>query len=97
MEFKWKLNQSGPFPEGIRNTIMNLRAALVIREAEASQAPVNAATPATTTTTLATPNKNPTTLSTWMEEDLNTIEKIDAQLARMELNWAETQIGRAHV
>jgi hypothetical protein len=37
MEFKWKLTQSGPFPDGIRNTIANLRAALVIREAEALQ------------------------------------------------------------
>ena len=93
MEFEWKLNQLGPFPEGIHNTITNLCTALVIQEADASQAPANTATPTTTTTTLATPNKNPTTLSTWMEEDLNTIEKIDAQLACMELNWVETQSG----
>jgi len=60
MEFEWKLNRSGPFPHGIRNAIANLRAALVIREAEASKettyetttatipAPANAATPTTT-------------------------------------------------
>ena len=36
MEFEWKLTRSGPFPDGIRNTIVNLRAALAIREAETS-------------------------------------------------------------
>jgi hypothetical protein len=47
-------------------------------------------TTTTTTTSLAVTNKNPTTSSTLMEEDMNTVEKIDAQLARMEQNWAET-------
>jgi hypothetical protein len=37
MELEWKLTRSGPFPNGIRNAIANLRAALVIREAEALQ------------------------------------------------------------
>jgi hypothetical protein len=51
MEFEWKLNRSGPFPDGIRTAIANLRAALVIREAEASQQ----ATYETTTTTVSAP------------------------------------------
>jgi hypothetical protein len=38
MECEWKLTRSGPFPEGIRNAIANLRAALVIWEAEAEEA-----------------------------------------------------------
>jgi hypothetical protein len=37
MENEWKLTRSGPFPNGIRNAIVNLCAALVIREAEALQ------------------------------------------------------------
>jgi hypothetical protein len=57
MELDWKLNRSGPFPDRIRNAIANLRAALAIREAEASHktpAPAYAATPATTSTTTTT-------------------------------------------
>jgi len=42
MECEWKLTRSGPFPEGIRNAIANLRAALAIREAEAEEAIVRA-------------------------------------------------------
>ena len=37
MQLDWKLTRSGPFPEGIQNAIVNLHAALVIQEAEASQ------------------------------------------------------------
>jgi len=37
MENEWKLTQSGPFPDGIRNAIANLRTALAIQEAEASE------------------------------------------------------------
>jgi len=37
MENEWKLTRSGSFPDGIRNAIANLRAALAIREAEASE------------------------------------------------------------
>jgi hypothetical protein len=67
MELDWKLNRSGPFPDGIRNTISNLCAALAIREAEASHktpAPVNAATPATSSTTTTTTTDLSTTAST---------------------------------
>ena len=66
MELDWKLNRSGPFPEGTRNAIADLRAALVIREAEASQktpAPANAATPASTSTPANTA-ASPTTTTT---------------------------------
>jgi hypothetical protein len=38
MEQEWAQTRSGPFPNGIRNAIVNLRAALVIREAEAEEA-----------------------------------------------------------
>ena len=48
---------------------------------------------ATTTTFPAATNKNTATLPALMEEDLNTIEKIDTQLTCMEQNWAETQSG----
>jgi len=54
MELDWKLNRSGPFPDGIQNAIANLRAALVIREAEASQesrAPTGSSTHNTTSVT----------------------------------------------
>ena len=66
MELDWKLNRSGPFPEGVQNVIVDLRAALVIREAEASQkipASAYAATPITSTTTTTTMDLN-TTAST---------------------------------
>jgi hypothetical protein len=53
----------------------------------------NIGTTTTTTTPLAATNKNPTALSALTEADMNTVEKIDAQLARMEQNWAETQSG----
>ena len=53
-----------------------------------------AAIAATTTTTSRTAtNKNPAALLALTEEDLNTTEKIDTQLARMELNWAQTRSG----
>jgi len=35
MEQEWAQTRSGPFPNGIQNMIVNIRAALVIREAEA--------------------------------------------------------------
>ena len=71
MEFEWKLNRSGPFPDGIQNTIVNLCAVLVIQEAEALQqttyetttvtipAPANAATPTTTSTPAAPVSTTP--------------------------------------
>ena len=59
MEFEWKLNRSGPFPHGIRNAIANLRAALVIREAEASKE----TTYETTTATISAPANAATTTS----------------------------------
>ena len=37
MEQNWVQTHAGPFPEGIRNSVMNLRAALVIREEEAAR------------------------------------------------------------
>ena len=37
MENEWKLTRSELFPDGIQNTIVNLRTALVIQEAEALQ------------------------------------------------------------
>jgi hypothetical protein len=61
MELDWKLTRSGPFPEGIRNSIADLQAALLIREARASQkipAPAYAATPTTSTTTTTEPITN---------------------------------------
>jgi hypothetical protein len=41
------------------------------------------------TTTIPT-YTNPATSSALTEEDMNTVEKINAQLACMEQNWAET-------
>jgi hypothetical protein len=58
----------------------------------ATQTPV-IAKPTAATAPTAVPtysNKNPTTLSALTEENMNTVEKINAQLARMELNWAQT-------
>ena len=70
------------------------KAAKKIREQRgtATQTPV-IAKPTAATAPTAVPtysNKNPTTTSALMEEDLNTVKKIDAQLAHMELNWAQT-------
>ena len=48
---------------------------------------------ANTTTFPAATNKNLAALPALTEEDLNTVEKIDAQLAHMEQNWAQTQSG----
>ena len=45
----------------------------------------------TTATSPTVTNRNPTISSTLTEEDLNTVEKIDAQLTHMEQNWAKTQ------
>ena len=47
----------------------------------------------TATTCLAVTNKNPATSPTLTEEDMNTVKRIDAQLACMEQNWMETQSG----
>jgi len=96
MELEWKINQSGPFPDKIRNTIANIRAALVIREAEASQkipTPTTTSTPTTTPTTTTPAHTKPAALLALTEDDLNTVEKIDTQLARMELHWARTRSG----
>ena len=60
----------------------------------ATQTPVIVKPTATAPTAVPTcSNKNPATSSTLTEEDMNTVEKIDAQLARMELNWAQTRSG----
>jgi hypothetical protein len=88
MELEWKINRSGPFPDKIRNTIANIHAALVIREAEASQkipTPTTTSTPTTTPTTATPAHTKPAALLALTEDDLNTVEKIDTQLARMEL------------
>jgi hypothetical protein len=74
MELDWKLTRSGPFPEGIRNAIANLRAVLVIREAKASQkipASANTATPTiyTPTTTAATTADSNNAITTVEQQD----------------------------
>jgi hypothetical protein len=60
MEFKWKLNWSGAFPNGIWNAIASLHAVLVIQEAEASQE----TTYKTTTATIPTPATTSTPANT---------------------------------
>jgi hypothetical protein len=54
---------------------------------------VNTSTTTTTTTTtsLAAATDNPATSSALTEEDMNTVEKVDAKLARMEEYWAESR------
>ena len=48
---------------------------------------------ATIATTTTTPAYTKPTISALTEENMNTVEKIDAQLARMEQNWAKTRSG----
>ena len=49
--------------------------------------------PAAVAATTATPTYTNPITSALTEENMNTVEKIDAQLARMELNWAQTRSG----
>ena len=72
------------------------KAAKKIREQHvtATQTPVIAKPTATAPTAVPTcSNTNPAASSTLTEEDMNMVEKIDAQLTRMELNWAQTRSG----
>ena len=49
--------------------------------------------PAAVAATTATPTYTKPTTSALTEENMNTVEKIDTQLTRMELNWAQTRSG----
>jgi hypothetical protein len=55
--------------------------------------PAAAAAVTTFSTASVTAAENTATSSAPTEEDMNTVEKVDAQLARMEQNWAETRSG----
>ena len=44
-------------------------------------------------TTFSTATENTTTSPALMEEDMNTVKKLDEKLARMEQHWAETRSG----
>ena len=43
--------------------------------------------------TATTPAHTNSAVFALTEENMNTVEKIDIQLARMELNWAQTRSG----
>jgi hypothetical protein len=55
--------------------------------------PAAAAAVTTFSTATVTAAENTATSSAPTEEDMNTVEKVDAQLACMEQNWAETRSG----
>ena len=55
--------------------------------------PAAAAAVTTCSTATVTATKNTAMSSAPTEEDMNTVEKVDAQLARMEQNWAEMRSG----
>ena len=45
--------------------------------------------------TILTPtDTDPATSSTLTDDDMDTVEKIDAKLTHMEQDWAKTQLGR---
>ena len=48
---------------------------------------------AATVTTFSTATENTATSLALMEEDMNTVKKLDEKLACIEQHWAETQLG----